>query len=246
MKTIITISDNWPEITESDVMNIITNPEKYIHIGRNRLWRTQVLRHVLAVKQFKTDIRSRIAYSIARSKAQRSFAHACELMRRGVDTPTPVAYVEQRGAAGMLIGSWYICVYTEAPPLVEALHKYGRECLDDFAVFTANLHSKGIRHDDLNNTNVRIEIKNDGGFDFSLIDLNRMKIYPQGMPVPLDECLKNICRFCPFDDNYLYFLKSYLVASKLPEGLYAEAIEVKKRHDKAGRRKNLIKKLFRK
>lgn len=215
-----------------------------IHDGRNRLWSVRIGEGVYVVKHFRHSLKNAIAYAVRPSKAERSFRHAEELLARGISTPTPVAYAEARNAAGLLGDSWYICGYEPAMSLEEALCACGDGCLDAFAAFVAMLHERGVRHDDLNNTNVRVNLADDGTPVFSLIDLNRMKIYPAGTAVPTDECLRNICRFCDINDGFDRFVRAYLEYRYLPRCLMLKAMMVKARHEQKGRLKKRIKKLI--
>lgn len=215
-----------------------------IHDGRNRLWSVRIGEGEYVVKHFRSSFKNAIAYSVRPSKAERSFRHAEELLARGISTPTPLAYAEARNAAGLLGDSWYICGYDPAMSLEEALRAYGDGCLDAFAAFVAMLHERGVRHDDLNNTNVRVNLADDGTPVFSLIDLNRMKIYPAGTAVPTDECLRNICRFCDIDDGFDRFVRAYLEYRHLPLRMASEAMRVKAAHEQKGRLKKRIKKLI--
>lgn len=232
--------------TEADILTTIMHQSyvTLIHNGRNRLWTARIGTDLFVVKHFRRSLKNTIVYAIRSSKAQRSFCHAKELLARGINTPYPLGYAETRNKFGLPGDSWYICRYDPTMSLEEAIHIYGKSCLDAFAAFVAKLHKSGVRHDDLNNTNVRVSLADDGKHAFSLIDLNRMKIYPPGIPIPTDECLHNICRFCDINDGFEYFVKTYLKHMGLPRCLMLKAMMVKARHEQKGRLKNKIKKII--
>ena len=215
-----------------------------IHNGRNTIWKVPY--GAIAVKSFSDSLKNRIIYIFRKSKAEKSYTNALALLSRGIDTPAPYGYIEKRGTFNFLLASEYICKYEQRIPLKDAIMRYGRECLSAFAGFAARLHQNGIRHDDLNNTNVRVAVDADRNFIFSLIDLNRMKIYPPGQPVPEKECFANLCRFCSFDSEYIFFLKKYLEARDMPPAQLSSAIKAKKRHDRKVDTIKCFKRLFKK
>lgn len=99
--------------------------------------------------------------------------------------------------------------------------------LDEFARFTALLHSKGILHHDLNATNVRVTVK-DTKVTFSLIDINRMKFASKAVSFSLQEKLENLTRFSNFDTSYRHFITTYIKYSNLPTEIIKTALEIKR------------------
>lgn len=201
----------------------------------------------LAVKRFKRmGLFGQVGSLFRSGKALRSYSNACRLTTLGVPTPRPVACIEKRNVLGFLKDSYYICDYIDLPPICDGLAEDGyfnREMTQAFARFVASLHDKGVLHHDLNNTNVRFS--HDGKeYKFTLIDINRMKIYPPSVNVPLDECLLNITRFSCLSDMFRCFLSAYLQARNLPESLFDRAIAIKKRHDRAYARNKRISSFF--
>lgn len=234
----------FADVSSDEIVEFISNPagRREIYSGRNTLWAAPFRGRNVVVKQFRSDLKSRIVYALFSSKASRSLRNAVEISRRGIDTPAPVASGEWRGKCHGLLKSYYICEETTTISLAEAFGRYGREAVNAFAAFVALLHEKGIRHDDLNNTNVRVARNTDGTLTFSLIDLNRMKMYDG--PVPLARCFKNICRFSRPDENFKLFLREYLRIRKLPEHYYNTALTVKLCHEKRVAHKKHLKSLL--
>lgn len=231
MKEKVVISPELSNSTNMDLMSIIEREPGtgYIFEGRNRLWSDNVEGRRVAVKKFKDSWKNRVIYSLRSSKAKRSYLHACVLKERGFDTPQPVAYGETRGPLHLLYGCWYISEYEQSIPLKEAF-KERPEIITDFARFTARLHEAGICHGDLNITNVRIKYDDAGSPQFSLIDLNRMKVNPKIAAMSLHQCLEDVCRFSDtFDQTFLDFIPVYLEERGLSDH-YDEAIRVKKHH----------------
>lgn len=215
-----------------------------IHTGRNVLWLAKWNDWLVVVKDFGQPKLAGLEYCMRKSKARRSYENALCILERGVATPAPLAYREMRSVlTNRLISCSYICKYEQSKTLRDYYDTSTPAFMKSFAAFVALLHEKGIRHDDLNNTNVRVQECGDG-YCFSIIDLNRMRIYPDGEMVPLDECFGNITRFSCLDSNFELFVKEYLSVRNLPLSLMTKAIDAKKRHDKAVDTKKAIKRLF--
>jgi len=149
-----------------------------IHKGRNEVRAVSVNGLHLTVKYFKKiTFANRIIFAtIRKSKAQRAYEHSRLLMRKGITTPEPVAYINCY-RYGILYKSYYLCLYTSYKPLKQLLELptiESEKALKAFARFTYRLHSVGILHKDFTVSNVLYtQCGND--YDFSLIDNNRMR-----------------------------------------------------------------------
>ncbi len=180
-------------------MNIIINPayhnfEKFvndipdhfndwgetIYKGRNEVKKMDVNGQILVVKSFKIPhIINKIAYSYFRaSKAKRSYEYSLKIIKKGSETPDPIAYIEIF-QCGLLNKSYYIYKYCEynrtfkefdfRPGTME-----GKEdILTAFGAFTAKLHNENIYHPDYSNGNILFK-KENGNISFALVDVNRM------------------------------------------------------------------------
>lgn len=215
--------------------------EEVIHEGRNRITRLDTPSGPVAVKYFSRSLKNRLIYAIFSSKAERSFLHALELKRRGISTPRPLAYAERRGPLHTLDDSLYICEYEEATDLRDYLEA-APDAWRNFARFTALLHSKGIVHRDLNNTNVRVRTGADGTPLFSLIDLNRIKFKAEGEEVTGREAYANLVRFSYLTPGFHEFAREYTRLRGLPESVYHEIIRIKEAHERRTSRKKARKK----
>lgn len=187
-------------------MKIIVNPEysflsdfiedlparfpedgEIIYEGRNTLKRYQVQGVDMIVKSFKIPIFiNKVAYSFFRkSKACRSYEHALEILRRGGNTPAPVAYIEEY-RHGLLYASFYVSVFDSRAVTIREYMDGSRMDAEDvwrsFVRFTIGMHRSGILHIDYSPGNVLMERKADGSLVFSLIDINRLlfkKVTPE-------------------------------------------------------------------
>lgn len=224
-----------------------------VYSDRNVIKRFDVAGRVLVVKRFKRpNLVQKVAYSFfCKGKARRAFEHGLELLRRGIDTPQPVAYLELK-RAGLLYDSFYVSLWDGHQPIVKLIDgqaDFDRQLVRDFALFAARLHRLGILHHDLNSTNTLYERQADGHYTFSVIDINRMDFY-DGLP-PLKECLENITRFTGNMQLFGYFLWFYadtLAAdfSMTSAQLTETAMKQKHKHDDSyARRKRVLRRLRR-
>lgn len=222
-----------------------------LHKGRNEVRLVEHGQYRFAVKRFgrKPFIVSLINV-LRKTKACRAYRNAFALLRLGIHTPVPVAYMERRNALSMVTDSYYICLYEDDQPIADGLCEYGDTNWDmvrSYARFVASLHSKGILHKDLNSTNVRYK-PSSHGYEFSLIDINRMTFYPQPERMPLAKSLENLCLFSHCSPMFEGFVREYLAARGLTAFLFDTAIAVKQRHDRHYARKKrigrMLKKLF--
>ena len=122
---------------------------------------------------------NRIVYStgIRQPKGLRAFTYPTRLLERGIDTPEPIAYIEQR-RCGLLGLSYFISVQS---PLGHTLYEFGdaREgTYEDIAYalghFTAMMHERDVLHLDYSPGNILWD-KDDKGYHFAVVDINRMR-----------------------------------------------------------------------
>lgn len=131
------------------------------------------------IKSFKVpNFVNRIAYKFFRSsKAERSYLYAHKLLELGILTPYPIAYFEEQNL--LFNRSFYISEHLEYDlsyrELAHPSPYQGNEyILRAFARFTYELHEKGIHFIDHSPGNTLIVLK-ENGYDFYLVDLNRME-----------------------------------------------------------------------
>ena len=138
----------------------------------------------LNIKSFKVPhLVNRIVYSFFRkSKANRSFEYANDLIKKGINTPKPYAYFEYSDL-NLLHKSYYVSeqlsydlTYRELT--TDLNYPDYDTILREFTRFTFDLHEKGVNFLDHSPGNTLIK-KNDntGKYDFYLVDLNRMNFH---------------------------------------------------------------------
>jgi len=162
------------------------------------------------IKSFKIPhLINKIVYKYFRkSKAQRSFEHAQELLKRSIKTPKPIAYVEYFNLLG-LDKSYYASenlhydfTFNE---LFDKSYPDRNNILDQFTEFTFKLHEKGIHHFDHSRGNTLIIEKENKRYDFYLIDLNRMVFED----MDYDKRIKNFDRLSLTPDMIAIISKKY-------------------------------------
>jgi hypothetical protein len=119
----------------------------------------------------------RIIYSYFRvPKGKRAFEYPQVLLRKGFETPVPIAYIEQR-RHGLIKHSYFVSLQS---PYRRNFYEFGdadiKTCEDviiAFAHYTAQLHQAGILHKDYSPGNILFD-KIGEKYHFALVDINRM------------------------------------------------------------------------
>ena len=189
-----------------------------IYSGRNLIKIFEVDGFKLNVKSFKKPLLiNQIIYgTLRKSKAERSFLYAHELIKRGFHTPEPVSYMEL-SRCNLLKYSLYISIHEDFDGMMRELYSGvidGREeLLRQFALYTASLHDKKILHLDYSSGNILYK-KNENNYSFYLVDLNRMTF---DKPVSLDKACFNFRRLWGSDEMISFIVKEYAKARNFDE-----------------------------
>lgn len=185
--------------------------------GRNQIRLIEYNGIKLNVKSFKVpNVVNRFVYgNLRKSKAERSFKYANALVDKNIDTPFPVAYIEER-AFIVFKRSYYISIHEEFDGMMREL-KWGKlegreDLLKQFARFTASIHEKGVLHLDYSPGNILYKKQNDI-FTFSLVDLNRMKFGE----VSEDTGCRNLRRLWGNEEMLTYIAVEYAKARGFDE-----------------------------
>ncbi|AUC77791.1 lipopolysaccharide kinase [Olleya sp. Bg11-27] len=115
------------------------------------------------------------------TKAKRSFEYANKLIYCDISTPFPIAYIENTSVFGLKT-SYYISKHIDYDFEFRALIHNPKfpervKILQQFAAFTFKLHDNNIDFLDHSPGNTLIT-KDNTGYNFFLIDLNRMRFKP--------------------------------------------------------------------
>lgn len=199
--------------------------------------------YTIVVKRFKhLNIIQKLIYFFRPNKARRAFLNGMELVKRGVNTPDPIAAVEIK--AGLWLNeAFYICDETTLQSIENETDRddWNRQLAAAFANYVAILHDKGVLHNDLNDTNVLFQLDQDGSYHFSVIDINRMTFYPEDTTIPDKQCIENLTRFTGRLDLFEYVVHEYAKVRGLEtETWVSMAIRQKRRHDRNWRRRKAL------
>lgn len=196
---------------------IFPNEGEVIYKARNTIKVFNVDGLRVNVKSFKRPIFiNRFAYRYLRkSKAERSFLNALHILDKGIKTPDPIAYIEIC-RNGLISESYYISIQEQVEGTMREIYKQPedqtKELIQAFTLFTAEMHKKDIIHKDYSPGNILYK-KVESGYQFYLIDLNRMKFKK---PNILDSC-KSFCRLRASNDTLNFISEEYSKIRKYDE-----------------------------
>lgn len=181
--------------------------------NRNTVELVDVKGKPMVIKRYKrTNLLTGLIYTLFRkSKARRAYEHALELIRRGIDTPFPVAYFE-KSEWGIFRSGYFISEYVDLPAVSELFYtdKLEKEehdiMAENLSRFTLTLHRKGIIPLDYNASNLLVE-KVDDHYRFLLIDINRMKF--GGVP-KIKEAMASFFQLGTYPQDYQGLLGPYI------------------------------------
>ena len=202
----------------------------------------------IVVKKYKTPIFiQRVVYSfIRKSKAERAFLNAAELLRRGIDTPENIAWASV-SCSGLFHTGYFVSDVNDAPAIEDALgtgESFNKALAEDFAQFVAMLHTKGIVHKDLNCTNVLFRPKSEGNYEFSLIDNNRMKFFSEGVEPSMKQCMENLTLFTGDLEVLRHVAIYYTISRGWDRDMADKIMDVKIEHDRKWKRKKRFLHMF--
>ena len=148
--------------------------------SRNIVEQIRIEDCIFVLKKYKVPIfANRVIYTFFRkSKAHRAYDNALKILRFGVSTPFPVAYIETK-SKGLFHAGYFISEYMDHPTLahykdVELSDEEINKFKEDFLNFTIELHEKNILPLDYNTGNIFCyKEKESGRYKFALTDINR-------------------------------------------------------------------------
>ncbi len=191
---------------------------KTLRDNRNKLW---VVEHPFAdtrlvVKQNRAKGIKRLSYLFQDSKGKRHWNTATIMLRRGVNTPEPIAYTERKRFSG-LYDNYYVAQHLEdafstrdlftAFALGESTYRgiSKADWLTQVAHFVAHMHQRRITHRDLSSGNILITLDQDQPKIY-VIDIGRARVDAHFKPL-LD--IKRICYKLSWADRE-FFVDQYL------------------------------------
>lgn len=139
---------------------------------------------------------NRVVYSlgIRKPKGQRAFNYAPILLKKGINTPEPIALIEERNGMGLIGYSYFV---SEQIEWGHTFYEFGNarkgeyeEAAEALGLFAADMHEKEILHKDFTPGNILWK-KDDGGYHLAVVDINRMHFGKVG----IKEGLLNLRKF---------------------------------------------------
>jgi len=173
-----------------------------IHKARNEL---KIIDEKVVKSFKKPSLLKSIIYSLTPSKAKRSFYYSLKLKEFA---PTPIGYIEFY-KSGLLQESFFVAKkfdydFTIREVLLDCDFKDREIILREFARFTFKLHESNVLHLDYSPGNILIK-KEQGGFSFKVVDLNRMKF----KELSVNERLKNFNKLWASDEDIDTIISEY-------------------------------------
>ena len=181
-----------------------------IQDGRNTIKRVDVAGIHTVVKSYKIPNRLQgfIYQYLRRSKARRSYEYAEKLLAKGINTPAPLAYIETFNKL-QLLKSYFVSESLDYDfEIRDVLNNKTADkkfLLEEFARFTHRLHKNGILHLDYSTGNILIKKISEGDYQFSVVDINRMRF----APVSAQEGINNFNRISAEPENMAIFSNVY-------------------------------------
>lgn len=167
---------------------------------RNKIKLFNIDGKTVNIKSFKVPhLINKIAYKYFRkSKARRSYEYANQLLKFGIGTPAPIAFLESFSVVG-LDKSYYASEHLTCDltyrELVEIPDYPDHDnILRQFTKFTFELHEKGIEFLDHSPGNTLIKKVTEQQYSFFLVDLNRMNFHET---MSFEQRMNNFSRLTP-------------------------------------------------
>jgi tRNA A-37 threonylcarbamoyl transferase component Bud32 len=162
-----------------NIKTIFSSQTNTIHLARNELKIIELegIRTVVKAYRIPNFLNQFIYANLRHTKAYKAFHNALKLQNLGIATPEGIGYIEFYDAF-LLKESFFISKEFEYDFTIAHIRddqpEYKKEVLEAFAKFTYEIHKKGVWHVDYSGGNILIK-KSENGYQFSLVDINRMK-----------------------------------------------------------------------
>jgi len=235
---------------KTDILNLIYhfNEAGRILLGgkRNVLKIFKFEGKKINIKSFKTpNAFNKIVYRFFRkSKAERSFEYANQLISNNIGTPFPIAFAENKSGLTFK-DSYYVsehldCDLTFRELVTDPDYPNHEEILRAFTRFTFNMHEQEIEFLDHSPGNTLIQLNN-GDYKFFLVDLNRMNF----KKLNFEERMKNFSRLTPKREMIEVMANEYANLINKPEtGVFEKMWFFTNQFQQKFHRKQALKKKF--
>ncbi len=187
MKTTIVINPEYAAFEEY-LQHI---PDVFEHEGREIYHDRNIVKVLTAPDGTAINVKrfcvpkgpNRLVYSLGlrKPKGLRAFRYPMRLLDLGIDTPKPIAYIEQRHL-GILCHSYFVSLQSSyehtLKDVAEAEPGTYEELAEALGRYTADLHDRHVLHRDYSPGNILYHIDDRGVYHFLLVDINRMYFGP--------------------------------------------------------------------
>ena len=182
---------------------------KVLRDSRNKIWNIDSPQGTITIKLNRAQGLKKLSYRFMDSKAKRHWNNAITMLRRGIDTPQPIAFFERHHRKG-IEHNYYITQFLDnafsARDVFGSInqgeqHYRGidhQTLLKLIAIFICDMHNKGILHRDLSSGNLLLVIDDNGNLKPHLIDIGRAKILHKLTPRQRLIDLMRICYKLPW------------------------------------------------
>ena len=177
--------------------------------SRNRVWSVPAFwnqHERIIVKEFKPVHRLRKLMQPRKpTKAQRSWNNAEELLRRGLNTPEPIALLYQPHSV-LTARSYFVCrAFQPSWSVRQAFTAFSAgatqfqgisdtELYNAIVRFLVKMHNRAVFFRDLSAGNLLFKFRKEGGIEFALIDTARARFYFHSLNLYLRLC--DLVRIC--------------------------------------------------
>lgn len=178
---------------------------------RNKVWSTKNpvnQDETIVIKQNRATGIRKLSYRFKASKGERHWNNASEMIRRGVNSPMPIAYFERKTNSAIR-DNYYVCEYvSDAFSARDAFTAFaqGEESYAGFskqaifqalASYTCNMHNQKIIHNDLSGGNLLMTQTKSNEIEVTAIDIGRATVLDlKGTKVTQKMRLIDLCRLC--------------------------------------------------
>lgn len=184
MKTIIRYNDKYENIRDfvTHIPAVFEHQGQYVYGGKRNLIKnfTAPDGTVLCVKRYKKPSGiNKYIYSagIRQAKGLRAFLYPRKILAAGIETPIPVAYIENR-SHGFIHDSYLFTLHCPYSHLMYEIGDADKETYTPvahaLAAFAADMHEKGIMHKDFSPGNILWQPEGEN-IRFAIVDINRMR-----------------------------------------------------------------------
>ena len=192
--------------------SLLALPQLGVHRDqRNKVWSSKnpvnPLETIVIKQNRATGIR-KFSYRFKASKGERHWNNASEMIRRGINSPTPIAYFE-RIKNSAIRDNYYVCDYvSDAFSARDAFTAFAQgeneyagfskqAVFEALAGYTCKMHNRKIIHNDLSGGNLLMTRTEKNQIEVTAIDIGRATVLAlKGTKVTQQMRLIDLCRLC--------------------------------------------------